>query len=119
MKITELKDQLSAIGDSVPDKDLVMLAMNGFPYSWESFIQGIIRRDDLPKFDRLRVDCIQEECRLEARGIGHKNHDEDDQVLAAHTCKGKGKKENFKRFRDKGSDSALALKKKKMDLSKV
>ncbi|XP_059067626.1 uncharacterized protein LOC131858409 [Cryptomeria japonica] len=33
MKITKLKDQLNAIGDSIEDKDLVMLAMNGLPHS--------------------------------------------------------------------------------------
>ncbi|XP_057850234.1 uncharacterized protein LOC131060833 [Cryptomeria japonica] len=33
MKISELKDQLSAIGDQVVDKDLVMLALNGLPHS--------------------------------------------------------------------------------------
>ncbi|XP_057837498.2 uncharacterized protein LOC131047712 [Cryptomeria japonica] len=64
MKITELKDQLNAIRDSIEDKDLVMLAMNGLPHSWESFIQGINGRNELTKFDRLRADCIQEECKI-------------------------------------------------------
>lgn len=48
MKIIELKDQLNAIGDSIEDKDLVTLAMNGLPHSWESFIQGISGRNDYP-----------------------------------------------------------------------
>ena len=48
MKIIELKDHLNALGDSINDKDLVMLAMNGLPHSWESFIHGISVRDVLP-----------------------------------------------------------------------
>ena len=58
MKITELKDQLIAIGESFVDKDLVMLALNGLPHSWESFIQGVSGRDDLPKFDSVEAVCI-------------------------------------------------------------
>lgn len=60
MKISELRDQLSAIGDQVIDKDLVMLALNGLPHSWEPFIQSISGRSKLPKFDGLRADCIQQ-----------------------------------------------------------
>lgn len=96
-----------------------MLAMNGLPISWESFIQGISGRDDLPKFDRLRADCIQEECRQEARGYGCKSHYEDDHVLAAHASKGKGKKGHFKRFKDKNDESAPVAKKKLKDLSRI
>lgn len=118
MKITELKDQLNAIGDSIENKDLVMLAMNGLPHSWESFIQGISRRNELPKFDRLRADRIQEECRLEVRGFGRKSHHEEDYVLTAHTSKRRGRKGNFKRNRDRNFDSAPESKKRK-DLSRV
>ncbi|XP_059078157.1 uncharacterized protein LOC131876712 [Cryptomeria japonica] len=118
MKITKLKDQLNTIGDSIEDKDLVMLAMNGFPHSWESFIQGISGRNELPKFDRLRVDCIQGECRLEARGFGCKTHHEEDYVFVAHTSKRKGRKRNFKRNKDRNSDLVPKSKKKK-ELSRV
>ena len=41
IEISELKDQLKAIGDTVEDKDLVMFSMNGLPHSWESFIQSV------------------------------------------------------------------------------
>ncbi|XP_057860114.1 uncharacterized protein LOC131068848 [Cryptomeria japonica] len=69
LKIFELRDRLSAIGDLVVDKDLVMLALNDLPHSWEPFIQSISGRSKLPKFDHLHVDCIQEESRLVAKGI--------------------------------------------------
>lgn len=47
MKTTKLKDQLSANVDSIEDKDLVMLAINGLSHSWVSFIQGNTGRDKL------------------------------------------------------------------------
>ncbi|XP_057813548.1 uncharacterized protein LOC131027480 [Cryptomeria japonica] len=69
MKITYFREQLSAIGDMIVDMDLVILALNGLPQSWEPFIQRINGRSKLPKFDHLRANCIQEESRLAARGM--------------------------------------------------
>lgn len=121
MKISELRDQLSAIGDLVVDKDLVMLALNGLPYSWEPFIQSISGRSKLPKFDRLRADCIQEEFRLVARGIVKGSQNEDTHVLATQsTKKGRNwKKGNFKRNKDERSDSVPDSKKKENYLSRI
>lgn len=75
-------------------------------------------RDELPKFDSLRADCVQEECRLEARGNGRKSHHEEDYVLATQTSKRKGRKGNFKRNRGRNSVSAPQPKKKD-DLSRI
>ena len=119
IEISELKDRLKAIGDTVEDKDLVMFSMNGLPHSWESFVQGISGRAELPNFGWLRADCIQEECRLEARDTGRKTHHKNDNVIVAQPSKGKGTKANFKRFRDKTSDSVPEIKKKKRDLSRT
>jgi hypothetical protein len=44
----------------------------------------------MPSFDRLWIDCIQEEARIESRNKQRGNDDEN-QALAAHTRKGKGK----------------------------
>ena len=41
MKVSELRDQLAAIDDLVDDKELVTIALNGLPSSWEPFIQGL------------------------------------------------------------------------------
>ena len=38
MKITQTRDQLIAIGEEVDDRELVSLALNGLPTSWEPFI---------------------------------------------------------------------------------
>jgi hypothetical protein len=60
MKISEIKDQLGAIGEIISDREIVMLTLNGLPSHREPFIQSISGRSKLPKFDRLRADCTQE-----------------------------------------------------------
>jgi hypothetical protein len=69
---------------------MVMTTLNGLPRSWDSFIQGICSRRKLIKFSRLWEDFTQEEARLVAR---EEKLRDDDQDLAAHTRKGKSKKE--------------------------
>jgi rubrerythrin len=68
-----------------------MTTLNGLPKSWESFIQGICSRRKLTKLSKLWEDCTQEEARLVEREEKLRNND--DQALAAHARKGKGKKE--------------------------
>lgn len=53
IKISDLRDQLSAIGDIIPNKDIVMLELNGLPQSLEPFIQRISGRSKLPKSDHF------------------------------------------------------------------
>jgi hypothetical protein len=90
MRITQIRDQLVAIGEAVDDTELVNVALNGFPGSWEPFVQGICAREKLPPFDRLWIDCIQEEAQIESRNK-QRGSDDENQALAAHARKGKGK----------------------------
>jgi hypothetical protein len=53
MKISEIRYQLDAIGETITDKELVMITLNAFPSHWEPFIQSINGRVDLPRFDCL------------------------------------------------------------------
>lgn len=64
MKVSQLRDQLLAIGETVDEGELVSIALNGLPTSWEPFIQGVCARSELPGFDRLWIDCVQEEGKL-------------------------------------------------------
>lgn len=41
MRITQIRDQLAAIGEAVLDAELVNVALNGFTRAWEPFIMGI------------------------------------------------------------------------------
>jgi hypothetical protein len=61
MKITQLRDQLTTVGENVEDTELVNMQLNGFATSWEPFVKGICAREDLPDFERLWDDYIQKE----------------------------------------------------------
>jgi hypothetical protein len=41
MKVTQIRDQLATIGDKVANAELLNMALNGFPTSWEPFVKGI------------------------------------------------------------------------------
>jgi hypothetical protein len=53
MRITQVRDQLVAIGDKLDDVELVNVALNGFPKSWEPFVKGVYAREKLPDLKRL------------------------------------------------------------------
>ena len=89
-RASQIKDQLLDIGDPVEEKELILTTLNGFPSSWDVFVQGICARKKLPKFDKLWTDCTQEEARLISKM--QKTNDEENQALAAHARKGKGRK---------------------------
>jgi hypothetical protein len=57
MKILEIKDQLGVIGETVTDRELVMITLNALPRHWKPFIQSIIGRAYLAQFDHLWADC--------------------------------------------------------------
>jgi hypothetical protein len=58
-RISQINEQIIAIGDSVEEAELVMTTLNGLPKSWDSFIRGICSRSKLTKFSRLWEDCVQ------------------------------------------------------------
>jgi hypothetical protein len=64
MRVSQIRDQLVAIGDFISDKELVTITLNGFPTFWVPFVQGVCERSKLPKFDNLWADCTHEESRL-------------------------------------------------------
>jgi len=90
-----------------------MTTLNGFPRAWESFIRGICSERKLTTFGRLWEDCTQEEARMAAR---EEKLADEDQALAAHTRKGKGKKEfhSPKKFQ-----KLQKSKQKKRDLAQI
>jgi hypothetical protein len=64
MRVSQIRDQLAAIGDVISEKDLVTTTLNGFQTFWIPFVQGACVRSKLPKFDKLWADCTHEESRL-------------------------------------------------------
>ena len=98
MRVSQLRDQLLAIGESVDDGELVSIALNDLPTSWEPFIQGVCAQAKLPSFDRLWTNCVQEEGRIMNKS-GPPS--EENQALATNARKGKGKKFSYKKNKDK------------------
>jgi hypothetical protein len=87
MRISQIKDQRAANGNSVDDAELVTTTLNGYPSSWDPFVQRICARSKLPKFDKLWTDYTQEESRLISKS--QKKNDEENQALATHVKKRK------------------------------
>ena len=57
-RVSQIKEQLEAIGDNVEEAEIVMTTLNGIPRTWESFIQGICSEKKLTQFSRLLEECV-------------------------------------------------------------
>ena len=86
-RVSQFREQLSAIGDTLDEDALVMTALNGLTRPWNSFIQTLCARKESMKFDIVWEYCIQGEARVANKETLLR---EDDQDLAIHT---KGRKE--------------------------
>ena len=84
-RVSQIKEQLHAIGDMVDEAEVVMTTLNGLPRSWKFFIQGVCSRRKISKFNKLWEDCIQEEARIAVRD--EKLGNNEDQALTVHTKK--------------------------------
>jgi hypothetical protein len=67
-RITQVRDELAAIGEEVEKTELVRLTLQGLPKNWEVFVEGIIAKENLPDWERLWDDCIQNEIRRNSNG---------------------------------------------------
>jgi hypothetical protein len=82
-----------------------LTTLNALPRHWEPFLQSISGRAELPTFDRLWIDCTQEEIEHIARGVQDSPHD-DNHALAFHTKKGGRNRRSFnKAFEGKKTSS--------------
>ena len=56
-----MRDELGVFGEVVANNELVRTTLNGVSKQWAVFVEGIVERGNLPKWDRLWDDFIQEE----------------------------------------------------------
>jgi hypothetical protein len=118
MKIPEIRDRLGAIGETITNKELVMITPNAHPSHWERFIQSISRRVDLPQFDRLWEECTLEETRFTAKGMQDSHHN-DNQSISSHAKRGRRNRRSFsKSFNDKKTSAAPGQEQRK-DISRI
>jgi hypothetical protein len=81
-----VRDELGAIGEVIPSTELVRTALNGVAKPWAVFVEGIVARENVPSWDRLWDDFVQEETRRGyVHGVGSSgvNEDEENVALAA------------------------------------
>jgi hypothetical protein len=118
MKISEIKDKLGSIGESIIYREIFMITPNSLPRHWEPFIQSINGREKLPQFDHLWEDYTQEETKIIARGV-QESHYNDNKSLASHTKRGKINRRIFgKAFKDKKTSPASGHEHRK-EISKI
>jgi hypothetical protein len=111
MRVSQIRDQLAAIGDVISDKELVTTTLNGFPTFWIPFVQGVCARSKLPKFDMLWADCTHGESRLS-------NQQKRLIVDEEEALTSQKNKRSFFRKINKEANSVRVLDKKK-DVSKI
>ena len=93
-RISAVRDELAAVGEVVAPTELVRTAVNGASKPWGAFVQAIVGRENLPTWDRLWDDFVQEETRrgLVQGSTSHSGVDDENVALAAKGKKKKGPK---------------------------
>ena len=66
-RVTQFKEQLEAIGDTLDEDELIMTSLNGLTRPWDAFIQTICAKKEKLQFDSLWEECVQEEARVANR----------------------------------------------------
>lgn len=52
-RVFQVRDELAVVGEVVDSAELIRVALNGFSKSWESFVPGIVARENMPSWERL------------------------------------------------------------------
>ena len=100
MRISRLRNQLQRIGETTPNKELVIVTLRGLPPIWETFITTISKNNSFLSFDELVGKLTQEESRMISRGRIQGSKKGEPTVYVAQ-----GKKKNGKKGKGKPSKS--------------
>ena len=89
-RISQVRDELAAVGEVVLGSELVRTSLNGVAKPWAIFVEAIVARENLSSWDRLWDDFVQEET---WRGLVHGSSytSREDEENVALTAKGKKK----------------------------
>ena len=60
-RLTQIRDELGAVGSKTVDEKLVWIALNGFSKPWDTFVKGVVAREKLLDWKRLWDDFAWEE----------------------------------------------------------
>ena len=47
-RLTQIRDELGAVGSKTVDEKLVRIALNGFSKPWDTFVKVVVAREKLP-----------------------------------------------------------------------
>ena len=95
--LQSIRDQLTATGAKAEDELMVKTALNAIIDEWETLVQSILGRADLPDWDSLWIIMCQEELRritqkqYSSGSSKVKKEDEKDAALASKRQQGKTK----------------------------
>ena len=56
--LTHIMNDLGDVGFNIEDGDLVRIALNGFSKPWDTFVKGVVARENLPVWKRLWDDFV-------------------------------------------------------------
>ena len=56
LKLTEIRNNLLAIGETITDREMVLTALGGFSFEWHVFNTTIINNNVIPDFDEVLSD---------------------------------------------------------------
>jgi hypothetical protein len=87
-KLTHVRDEFGAVGEAIVDSELVRTTLNGVSKQWVVFVEGIVARENLPKWECLWDDFVQEETqRGYVHGSSSTGHDEENVALVGNNKK--------------------------------
>ena len=52
-RMAQVKDELTMVGKTISDSEMVRIALKGFTKRWEVFVKCIVGREKLPNWSRL------------------------------------------------------------------
>lgn len=85
MRISQSRDELADVGETVTSAALARIALKGFGKPWEQFVQGIVARETMPSWERLCDDFIQEEMRKDLSSTSQHHVGDDEENVALFT----------------------------------
>ena len=60
-RISQVRDELAAVGEVIYGSKLVRTTLNGVTKPWDVFVEAIVARENLPSWDRIWDDFVKEE----------------------------------------------------------
>jgi len=108
-RITQVHDDLSTVGESILNGEMVRTILSGFSEKWKSFVKCVVSKEHSPNSERLWDEFIQEETREEALRSRQSKGEENDENIVLFVNKKEKKAKGGEKYYNGG----------KKDMSKV